>query len=1022
MPFSDELLFEETLVKYLYTNCGWEKEVLKNPTEEDLIENWKSILFNNNKETDILNGCSLTDGEMNQILTQVNTTRTPIGLNNFINGKTVAITRDNPDDKLHFGKTISLKIYDRMEIAGGRSRYQIAEQPRFKTNNSIYPSRRGDLMLLINGMPLYHIELKKSDVSITQAETQIEKYMVNGCFTGIFSLVQIFVAMNPEDAVYFANPGPSGKFNPDFYFHWCDFNNEPVREWQSFTKKLLSIPMAHEMVGFYTIPDDTDGVLKVLRSYQFYAAAGISDKVARTNWTKAEQYGGYVWHTTGSGKTMTSFKAAQLIANSRDADKVIFLIDRVELGDQSLINYRNFANETDTVQATEDTKVLISKLKSNSTDNTLIVTSIQKMSRIRDDGDVRPSDLAAIKSKRLVFIIDECHRDQSGDMHRYIKATFPNAIYFGFTGTPDHEITPDIFGGEIHRYTIAHGIKDKNVLGLDPYQVLIYDDRSVREQVALHLAGASNVAEAMADEKKRPTFLLYMDRGARRVPMTEIESHVSKLQYQEEKYTKGVVEDIVKNWPIRSLNSKFHAIFATTSIAEAINYYRLFAESKQREEHNLKVTAVFDPSDDNGSISIYKMQGITEILEDYKTMFGKDFTISSYPSFKRDVCARLSHKQPYYRPNDDEILNIVIVVDQLLTGFDSKWISTLYMDKVLYGKNLVQAVSRTNRLFGPDKPHGIFVYYRYPHTMKELLDSAISEYSGNRPFGIFVYKLEKNLNEMNVKYEEIQAHFNSVGIPDFEKNHEDIAWKKKFAKLFSQFNEYLDSAKLQGFFWNQLVYRFEHDDGTASTVSLLINETTYLILVQRYKELFTKTIGEPEPPFDIDVHITEIKTDTIDDDYMDSRFKLYIKELNSGDAEAKEIALKELHKSFAYLSQEDQKYAKLFLHDVDEGMAVESGKTLRDCITEYKCNAQNDAIHRLAEGLGCDEELLRYLINMHPTDATIDQYGKFTELKSTIDDDRAKAYFEARLNKTLSLRQVRLLADQELRNIVLNGI
>ncbi|MDD4069476.1 MAG: HsdR family type I site-specific deoxyribonuclease [Candidatus Izemoplasmatales bacterium] len=1022
MPFNDELKFEEALVNLLTTNCGWEKEVIKYPTEEDLIKNWAQILFDSNKERDVLNNCPLTESEMNQIITEVNHKKTPLALNNFINGKTVSITRDNPEDKIHFGKKVSLKIYDKMEIAGGKSRYQIAEQPKFKTNNSVYPTRRGDIMLLINGMPLFHIELKKTGVPITHAEVQIEKYMNNGVFTGIFSLVQIFVAMNPEDAVYFANPGASGKFNPDFYFHWQDFNNEIVKDWKTFASDLLSIPMAHEMVGFYTIPDDSDGILKVMRSYQYFAASAISAKVAQTSWTKADQHGGYVWHTTGSGKTMTSFKAAQLIAQSNDADKVIFLLDRVELGDQSLINYRNFANVTESIQATEDTQELISKLKSDSQANTLIVTSLQKMSRIKEDGLVSYADLDIIKSKHIVFIIDECHRDQNGDMHQDIKRTFPNAIYFGFTGTPDHDKTVDIFGDELHRYTIVHGIRDNNVLGFDPYKVLTYKDNDWREKIGLEKAHAKTITEAMSNPTKKEVFLYYMNKGKKKCPMTEIENEIPKSQYETEKHEKAVVEDILSNWEIRSVSTKFHAIFATSSIPEAIKYYKLLKKQIEDQSLNLKITAIFDPSDNNNSGSIEKMDGITEILHDYEKMFGNRYDIGGYANFKKDACARLAHKKPYLNIEEKDVISIVIVVDQLLTGFDSKWINTLYLDKVLQGKNFIQAISRTNRLYGPDKPHGIVVWYRYPHTMDVLLQEAVESYSGNVPLGIFVNKLDKNLEQMNTKYLEIKDLFESVGIMNYEKNYDDDSWKKKFAKLFSEFNRYLNSAKIQGFVWKIDTYEFPQEDGTVKTIRMLLDENTYLILVQRYKELFKKKVGPTDVPYDIDTYITEIQTDTIDDAYMNSKFKLYIKNLSAGDEVAKEKALQELHKSFAALTQEEQKLAKLFLTDVQSGnIKLDSTKTFRDYITDYQCKAHNDQIHKLAIGLGVDEDKLRNLMNLHVTDSTINEYGRFDELKATLDIQKAKDFFEKRESKTLTKRQAYTMADDELRRFIIEG-
>ena len=309
MIFKTEAEFEAAMITALQ-NKGWENQVLKYPTEDTLLKNWANILFENNRGIDRLNDAPLTDTEMQQILEQVLALRTPLKLNGFINGKTVSITRDNPDDPFHLGKEVSLKIYDRREIAAGQSRYQIAQQPKYKSKSKILNDRRGDLMLLINGMPVFHLELKKSGIPVSQAHYQIEKYSDEGIFTGIFSLVQIFVAMQPEETVYFANPGPDGVFNKDFYFHWADFNNEPINKWRDIATYLLSIPMAHQMIGFYTVADDSDSVLKVMRSYQYFAANAISDRVSKIDWSDKQLLGGYIWHTTGSGKTMTSFKFA----------------------------------------------------------------------------------------------------------------------------------------------------------------------------------------------------------------------------------------------------------------------------------------------------------------------------------------------------------------------------------------------------------------------------------------------------------------------------------------------------------------------------------------------------------------------------------------------------------------------------------------------------------------------------------------------------------------------------------------
>lgn len=1041
MVFDQESAFEEALIDAL-THKGWESTILRYPTEADLIRNWANILFENNRGIDRLNDAPLTDGEMQQILEQIATLRTPLRLNGFINGKTVTLTRDNPADTLHFGKEVSLKIYDRQEIAAGQSRYQIVQQPRFASKSKVLQNRRGDLMLLINGMPVIHIELKKSGVSVSQAANQIEKYAHEGIFTGIFSLIQIFVAMEPAETVYFANPGPDGKFNKDFYFHWADANNEPINDWQRIASDLLSIPMAHQLIGFYTVADSADGILKVMRSYQYYAASRISDRVSKIHWDGLDRLGGYIWHTTGSGKTMTSFKSAQLIANSRDADKVVFLVDRIELGTQSLKEYRAFADDSDDVQATEDTVVLIDKLKSNDPAKTLIVTSIQKMSRIAAEDDGRHQrDIDLINRKRIVFIVDECHRSVFGDMMHDVKRTFPNAVFFGFSGTPIFDgakkmsDTSDVFGNELHRYTIADGIRDKNVLGFDPYMVMTYPDKDVRTVIAVEKAKAHSVEEALADPAKCKVFYHWMNASL--VPMAGvhnsdssytkgIEDYLPAVQYQHDTHVDAVVEDIVKNFVVLSHGGKFHAIFATSSIPEALVYYRRF---KKNAPH-LKVTALFDPSIDNsGEGQLAKEDGLVELITDYNARYGQDFRIQNFALMKKDIAARLAHKAPYqYLAREPSLqIDILIVVDQMLTGYDSKWINTLYMDKVLRGANIIQAFSRTNRLWGPDKPFGTIRYYRYPHTMRRLVDEAIKQYSGDRPIGLFVQKLGHNLIEVNRVFGEIQTLFDRAGQPDFSKNPEDIAVRGKFAKLFRELNEYLEAAKVQGFVWDILEYSHtDEDTGSKQTVHMDIDENTYLILAQRYKELFSGNAGDscPDIPYEIDSHLMEINTGRIDSEYMNSRFKKYLRELGQKDIDPEELqaTLDDLHKSFAALTQDEQKFATIFLHDVQcAAVQVEPGKTFREYVTEYMVRAKNDQVHRLAVALGLDENQLRALMNAHVNKQNINEFGRFEALKSTVNRATAKSYFERIDGCRLTPPKLIVRIDQLLRAFILNG-
>ena len=1042
MTFKTEAEFEQAFIATLMTK-GWEHTVIKNPTEQDLLDNWANILFENNSGQDRLNGQRLTDTEMQQILEQIKSLRTPLALNGFINGKTISIKRDNPLDTHNLGKEISLSIYDRQEIAAGQSRYQIVQQPKFPTSSPILNDRRGDVMLLINGMPVFHIELKGSGIAVSQAAHQIENYARSGIFSGLFALVQIFVAMGPEETKYFANPGPDGKFNPDYYFNWANFNNEPINHWKDIAGTLLSIPMAHQLIGFYTIADKTDGVLKVMRSYQFFAVRAISDRVARIEWDGRDRLGGHIWHTTGSGKTMTSFKAAYLIATSKDADKVIFLMDRIELGAQSLEQYNNFADTDDFVQSTENSHALIAKLKSNNPNEVLIVSSIQKMSRIKDEEDgLKADDLAKMQQKRIVIIVDEAHRSTFGDMLITIKETFPQAVLFGFTGTPIKEenqknlnTTATVFGDELHRYSIADGIRDKNVLGFDPYLISTYKDSKVREAVALHEAKADSVQEALADDKKKAIYTRFMDKN--QIAMVGdlddannyvkgIEDYLPTEQYQRPEHQNKVVEDILDNWVQYSQNSKFHGMFATSSIAEAITYYRLI----KAKSSDLKITALFDPNIDNNGSAAFKEDGLVEIITDYNALYGMDFNLATHAKMKRDIADRLSHKELYKRieRTPEKQLDLLIVVDQMLTGFDSKWVNTLYLDKVLEYANLIQAFSRTNRLFGPDKPFGVIRYYRRPHTMKRNIDRAVKSYSGDVPLALFVEKLEENLNHLNSIFNEIQQLFKNAGVSNFEKLPADKESCGKFAKLFKQFNEYLEAAKIQGFNWNKLEYQFSNDNSDTTLVLLNLDENVFLILALRYKELFSESAGGGSGggnvPFEIEGYLTEIDTDKIDSDYMNSRFTKYLKALNEGEqAVSIEEALNELHQSFAALTYEEQKFANIFIHDVQRGdVGWIEGKTFRDYITEYQFKAKEDEIHHVASSMGLDEAKLRKLIDACINENNINEFGRFEELKSTVDKAKAKEYFENKNGQSIPAFKVNVEIDKFLRSFILQSV
>ena len=1042
--FDKEADFEQALITALQSN-GWEKQVIQHPTEEQLIQNWADILFENNRDIDRLNDCPLLQEEMDELIEQIKRLRTPLALNSFINGKTVSITRKNPKDTLHYGKEVSLKIYDRMEIAAGQSRYQIVQQPLFPRHQKVLQDRRGDLMLLINGMPLFHIELKRSGIPVSEACNQIGKYAHEGVFSGLFSLIQVFVAMNPEETLYFANPGPDGKLNSDFFFHWADFNNEPINDWRKVASTILSIPMAHQLIGFYTVADDSDGILKVMRSYQYYAANKISDRVSKNDWTAGKQLGGYVWHTTGSGKTMTSFKSAQLIANSRDADKVVFLMDRIELGTQSLKEYRAFADNADDIQETEDTVALIGKLKSIDPKDTLIVSSIQKMSNIREDAasKMQAKDLLDMQSKRLVFIIDECHRSTFGEMLSNIKKTFPNALFFGFTGTPVFEenekalnTTADVFGDELHRYSIADGIRDKNVLGFDPSMVMVYRDKELRQVIALQQAKANSVEEAVADPAKSKKYYQFMSEQD--IPMAGekkedgsylkgIEDYCPKEQYETEVYQDAVVEDIAENWLTMSRGNKFHAVFATSSIPEAIQYYQKF----RKRMPDLRVTGLFDPTIDNqgGQKSLDKEDGLKDMLIEYNDRYDQHFDIGGYAKFKKDVAARLSHKKPYERIKPDQQLDLLIVVNQMLTGFDSKWINTLYLDKVLVYQNLIQAFSRTNRLFNiNEKPFGSIRYYRLPHTMKRNIEDAVKLYSGDRPRGLFADHLPDNIEHMNHTFRGMLDLFQSAGIPELDRVPEDISVKAKFAKLFREFSTYLQAAQIQGFVWEKKTYERSVDDvENKENIDVLATENQYHILLLRYKELRgpgSENGGSGEVPFSIDPYLTEQNTGVIDYNYMNSRFEKWKKQLEQPDIsqETLDATLEELHKSFAFLSQEEQKYANLFLHDVQTGdVKLQEGVTFQDYIYQYRNNVKNEQVHKLHRYFGIEEGLVYQMLDSNVTKDNLNEYGRFDALKATIVKEKAVEYYTKKEGKKVPLFRVNNKVNSLLTEFLLEG-
>ena len=505
-----------------------------------------------------------------------------------------------------------------------------------------------------------------------------------------------------------------------------------------------------------------------------------------------------------------------------------------------------------------------------------------------------------------------------------------------------------------------------------------------------------------------------------------IEDEIKAIQYDRDEHRKIVVSDIFENWITLSHNGKFHAIFATSSISEAIKYYRLI----KKERPGLKVTALFDSNIDNncngkGEGALFKEDGIVEIMTDYNKRYGQDFNLSTHDKFKKDISSRLSHKRPYERIENekDQQLDILIVVDQMLTGFDSKWVNTLYLDKVLKYENIIQAFSRTNRLFGPDKPFGTIRYYRYPNTMEKNIEEAVKYYSGDREVDLFVEQLPFNLGKMNELTRDIEYLFDRAKIYNFEKLPEDLSERGQFAKLFSEFNKYLEAGKIQGFTWDKKLY----SSNEGEEINFQMDESVYLTLAQRYKELSQSVeVGNSDEdlPFDIDGYLTEIDTGKIDINYMNSRFEKYLKDLRQENIDPEEIqkTLNELHKSFASLSQEEQKFANIFLHDVERGEAeLIEGKSFRDYITEYQLLAKNKQVIDLHNATGVDIKLLENFLESNVTEKNINEYGRFGDLEKTVDKKKAKEFLESKRNKKLPMFVVNRDISNLLREFILSG-
>lgn len=752
-----ERILEEKLIEQLvYGDSQWTyRKDLK--TEEDLWENFKYILEQNNK--DRLNGEPLSDTEFEQVKNQLQFSSFYKAGEWLVgeNGKVqVHVQRDT--ERLH------LVVMNHEHIAGGSSVYEVINQyEALKSDEDAGISerdRRFDVTLLINGLPMIHIELKNKQHSYMEAFRQIKKYIGEGKFTGIFSAVQMFVVSNGVDTRYFAAASDT-ELNEKFMSGWVDRENKPVSDYLDFAKSVLRIPEAHEMIARYTVLDKDAKRLILLRPYQIHAIESIREASKTTK-------SGYVWHTTGSGKTLTSYKATRnLLMDIPSIDKAIFLIDRRDLDTQTTMAFQAYANN-DSIDVDETSNVTDLKNKLKSGDRQVIVTTIQKLQiliskRITED----TPEYRKIKNLKIAFVVDECHRAVTPKTKRELEHFFGRSLWYGFTGTPRFPENPypqlgdlprttkDLYGECLHKYTIQNAIHDNAVLGFQvehngPKQITYETDTSAYDNEA-HMLKVLDVI---------------------------LNKSYYKLGFQNGK------------------GETYEGLLTTSSIQLAQKYYDLLLRVKKGET-SLKIDerirqvlpdfpkfAITYSVTENEEGSHVNQQKMQRSLDEYNRMFGTKYELSQIQSYNGNLNKRLARKDAKFKSRNEQ-LDLVIVVDRLLTGFDAPCLSTIFIDRQPMGPHdLIQAFSRTNRIFNRNKTYGQIVTFQAPKLFRKSVDDAVKLYSAGSTGSTFVADWE----EVEPAFRKALAALRiSAETPD-EIADMSLKEKKVFVKIFQNFD------------------------------------------------------------------------------------------------------------------------------------------------------------------------------------------------------------------------------------------
>lgn len=976
----------ESAANYLKTK-SWKYEAHIKTTEQ-LWQNFKTILEQHNQKT---LEAPLSETEFSQVKRVISDLKTPYQAGQFLYGLNgISEIEVYLDD----GRHVFLVVFDQKQIGAGDTIYQVVNQIRRPAVIAGKKNRQFDVTLLINGLPIIQIEAKRDTLDVNEALNQMHQYADELQYQDIYSTLQILVGVTPNNVKYMANT-TADKFNKDFAFNWQRQNdNKIIRHWKEFTDSMLSIPMAHQMATNYMILDGTKNkhMLKVMRPYQVYATQKVINGLKKIDFEFGNKKVGYIWHTTGSGKTITSFKTAWLASKMPNIDKVVFLVDRIALTDQTNENYRAYdPDATDdfigSVQNTKNTNDLQNKL--NSKGNGIIVTSVQKVDTLIKREGFNPPN------KNIVFIVDEAHRSTGGESFEAIQKTFKRAAWVGYTGTPMFDETTkglrteDIFGELLHAYTIREAIVDRNVLGFKVDFETTIDEQAMK---------STYLPEFYKTRYPKWTAQQIQDK-IENLSLEDMDDAVEPSFYDENlDHVKEVVKDIFTHWPNRSSNGKYNALFTThvgggkASTPMAMMYFdefeRINQQNRQEGKKTLKVAITFSQNNSNNDNMLESNKGLHRAITHYNLLFNEKFGMDTVTNYTQNVASRLNKTI-----RDKQYLDLVIVVDQFLTGFDAPELNTLYVDRTLKGAGLIQAYSRTNRIADmQNKPWGRIVNYRWPAQNEKLMNQALAIYA-NKDSAILTDD-ERNLQNVKdgITAPDFIDLFDTVKITvdklnemteEFEQLPKSEKQKDEMFQLLREYNAGM--AKLKQYdpepSHNQIIgFDYDHPDALINALGMSSDQEIMLTTVLT-NELKTHLAKQKNIPFSqIDLKMTHIKDVKIDYDYLTQLIEDLLNQIHQGDTE-QAAATQEKINQFAN-GLDDRNYATKIINaaqSIANGYFPEAGSDFK-----YPASLQNSTqIIEEANNINLDHLLIKFR-----TDWGITEFISNAQIRSLISRHR----------------------------------